>query len=868
MSLQFRRGLASDLTTITPASGEPIWTTDTNVLVVGDGVTMGGIPVGSGGTSYDQSLNTFNDVTFHNVTSTGSFLIANPQGDGYVPAKFHWADNDTIGLGNGNFDLIQFYQYNVFIPGNTGAGMIQLGGSSVYTGGVYLTANNAGKLVLTSNGDSQVYMATMDATSSTFHTPVYLPEQNDLGNNTSGLFFGTGTCAIFGYSGDSGAYHDINIYGSHGIQLNPGNGPVWVQGGQGFQVDTINVNNATHISITSPVTFSQTATVQSIVFPDLSEQTTAYIPGSAGFELNSGTSLLSVNQQGYVRLDNPTPGGNNQGIPWQEGQEYGYAIGNIFNDGGTNILGLNTGSYVSLYSADFDNFMYVADNYWQTPGPSNHGAGVGVWDVQNSRYRQWTFFNDGGLGLPDNSRQYTAFLGNQELYTTSSVNFGNLTIADDGVIYASQGAYSAPDGSFTPVRIGLYGNQPEYAIGVETSHSWIQGSTGVKLYSGDNVERFRATSDGVTINNAYTLPTADGSAGQYIKTNGDGTLSWDTATASGSATTSTLYSVNNGYTATLDDSGLLNVPGITIINNSGTAITFSDGSQQTIAWTGTVAYSNVTGTPAVGQTSVYTRSTLPAGVEGLLITISDSGDDTNSPSGNDALAYWNSTAVEWQYVANSNTVIVPSAAFTPASLSGLVAWYNVGSISGATWTDLSGNNNNGTIAYATVESTSGNGASNLTAALTGGSSGVVTFPDNLLNPGGYTLFHVTRRMNVAYGGRIMSTTPSENWISGHYDHLAGVAFHNGWLTDTMDHYADAWLISTDQQFFYRPNGNVALQGSGGGGLIPTTLGINLNQPCPGWQSAEIIIYNRELNGTEIGQIESYLATTYGITLGV
>ena len=38
-----------------------------------------------------------------------------------------------------------------------------------------------------------------------------------------------------------------------------------------------------------------------------------------------------------------------------------------------------------------------------------------------------------------------------------------------------------------------------------------------------------------------------------------------------------------------------------------------------------------------------------------------------------------------------------SAGFSPSSISGLVAWYDVNSVSGSTWTDKSGNGNHATI---------------------------------------------------------------------------------------------------------------------------------------------------------------------------
>lgn len=48
MPLQVRRGLEADRGSITPAQGEPIFTTDTKKLFMGDGATAGGVQVGGG----------------------------------------------------------------------------------------------------------------------------------------------------------------------------------------------------------------------------------------------------------------------------------------------------------------------------------------------------------------------------------------------------------------------------------------------------------------------------------------------------------------------------------------------------------------------------------------------------------------------------------------------------------------------------------------------------------------------------------------------------------------------------------------------------------------------------------------------------
>ena len=49
MPLQFRRGTETEIQSIVPSSGEPLWATDSLQLYIGDGVTQGGHLVGNGG---------------------------------------------------------------------------------------------------------------------------------------------------------------------------------------------------------------------------------------------------------------------------------------------------------------------------------------------------------------------------------------------------------------------------------------------------------------------------------------------------------------------------------------------------------------------------------------------------------------------------------------------------------------------------------------------------------------------------------------------------------------------------------------------------------------------------------------------------
>ena len=74
MAIKLRRGLNADRITITPESGEPLWTTDTKLLYIGDGTTVGGNPVGGGtGDVVGPSSSVNNRVVFFDGT-TGKLI--------------------------------------------------------------------------------------------------------------------------------------------------------------------------------------------------------------------------------------------------------------------------------------------------------------------------------------------------------------------------------------------------------------------------------------------------------------------------------------------------------------------------------------------------------------------------------------------------------------------------------------------------------------------------------------------------------------------------------------------------------------------------------------------------------------------------
>lgn len=66
MKIKIKRGTATNLASLTPEEGEPIFTTDTKELHMGDGATQGGIPVGTvkpTGSIVADMLALFSDTT-------------------------------------------------------------------------------------------------------------------------------------------------------------------------------------------------------------------------------------------------------------------------------------------------------------------------------------------------------------------------------------------------------------------------------------------------------------------------------------------------------------------------------------------------------------------------------------------------------------------------------------------------------------------------------------------------------------------------------------------------------------------------------------------------------------------------------------
>jgi hypothetical protein len=232
----------------------------------------------------------------------------------------------------------------------------------------------------------------------------------------------------------------------------------------------------------------------------------------------------------------------------------------------------------------------------------------------------------------------------------------------------------------------------------------------------------------------------------------------------------------------------------------------------------------------------------------------------NIPTATVASGVWR---LEEEYAAKKlNTWPLPGLPVT----TNLYAWYDTASFSGSTWSDKTANARNATVtagSVSVVSSAGVNGASMTFNTLQGTTGTRILWPASVL-PTTYTLFHVTRYNGTT--ARIVTSATATNWLSGHWGGYSGVAYHSNWLTQSSSSvHGSNWVASTDQNALYRSNGVSRTTGSPG---TPSHTQLIINgttfAELSDFQIAEVIVYDRTLNSTEISQIESYLSTRYGL----
>ena len=200
---------------------------------------------------------------------------------------------------------------------------------------------------------------------------------------------------------------------------------------------------------------------------------------------------------------------------------------NLSSTGTLDVSGLSTfgsvgttGSISLAGTATIDNLTFN-DNIIATSSNADlrlTPGGTGVVAVSNLTI-------DSSINLTDNVIKVTNTNAALELKTngTGKIVFGSIDLDGGTVDNVVIGADSPAAGTFTSITLDPVGSGT-----VSTPAVLITGNQITGRRSNENVE-FAANGSGNVIVNGFTLPNADGSVGQLLKTNGSGVLTFESS---------------------------------------------------------------------------------------------------------------------------------------------------------------------------------------------------------------------------------------------------------------------------------------------------------------------------------------------------
>lgn len=215
MPLQFRRGLATDRTSITPVAGEPLYTTDTKKLYIGDGTTAGGVVVSAG-----------------------------IDGSGTTNTIAYWVDSDTLGaLATATYPSLTELSY---VKGVTSAIQTQLDGkvdeNSAITGATKTKITYDAKGLVTAGADATTADIS-DSSNKRYVTDADLTKLSNLsGTNT----------------GDQNLFSTIAVSGQSNVVADSTSDTLTLVAGSNVSITTNATSDEVTISATVPVNGSGT----------------------------------------------------------------------------------------------------------------------------------------------------------------------------------------------------------------------------------------------------------------------------------------------------------------------------------------------------------------------------------------------------------------------------------------------------------------------------------------------------------------------------------------------------------------------------------------------------------------------------------
>ena len=219
----------------------------------------------------------------------------------------------------------------------------------------------------------------------------------------------------------------------------------------------------------------------------------------------------------------------------------------------------------------------------------------------------------------------------------------------------------------------------------------------------------------------------------------------------------------------------------------------------------------------------------------------------------------------------------PSVPLLPAAYpEDLNAWYCSGTfdIARRTWQDCSGNDMTATFSgsgLAELRST-GHGATSEVLALSGTTSSVIAF--GAVIQSSFTVCSVTRYTGDTKG-RILHGVGA-NWLHGHYEGSAGVAFYKAWMTDGNNVSPNTdWVVmcgtnaGSQLKLVNGVDVGTAAGGAGGvslsvnGGWYNQNGGLYSGNQKSDFAIAEVVVWPRGLTSAEMRSVSDHLMSRMG-----
>jgi hypothetical protein len=432
------------------------------------------------------------------------------------------------------------------------------------------------------------------------------------------------------------------------LPIHNGGGPVGTYGQ--FSLENYNIGGvATTVTLTSFTTATQIIPnigTSTNFIPDTVLINPDYVP--VRYEISPGTTGWRFDTDGNLNI--PYDGQLGWGITWPAVELYASTASN-----GVSLNYNETGwIYLQQYTeGGSDAFAGIElgdkDWYWYPDGtmafPNNTlDTADQPFTIRNTIGSEFFWYNDNIQGLPnelldsyvgvENGGAFiiNSYINNDDTGTNVTVwNFGNYS--------------QTPGGSNSVLQIG----------GLDEANEFIYDPT-VDIQDGNGNSLIyvatTATAPGPRVEGQLWYNTQEGQL--YIRHNN----LWIDASPTVVPPTSTYLrglTIEDTTISAVDSTGTVSIlsgqDNVWTFNTTGT-ITFPDSSAQNTAWTGTIAYSNVTGAPSVGNfvfsgntLTNSNTSTLQLGGHGWIF-----GTDgvLQMPSGNETTAGW----IQWTHASD------------------------------------------------------------------------------------------------------------------------------------------------------------------------------------------------------------------------